>query len=107
MNSNTIDTIEHLLSKYTILVFIKGSKENPACGFSNTVVQILNRLGVEYGTYDVLENNTIREGIKRYSNWPTIPQLYIKGEFIGGCDIILNMYKTKALQSIIERLINS
>ena len=72
------------------------------CGFSNTVVQVLNRLGVEYETFDVLTDETIRQGIKSYSNWPTIPQLYLDGEFVGGCDIVIEQYGSGELQEAIE-----
>ena len=74
----------------------------PQCGFSNTVVQVLNRMGVEYETFDVLSDEAIRQGIKDYSAWPTIPQLYLDGEFVGGCDIVLEQYQNGELQEAIE-----
>ena len=80
----------------------KGSKLMPMCGFSNNVVQILNSLGVSYETVDVLEDNDIRQGIKEYSNWPTIPQVYINGEFIGGSDVAYEMYQKGELQQMLE-----
>jgi monothiol glutaredoxin len=81
---------------------MKGSKLMPLCGFSNTVVQILNTLGVSYETVDVLEDYEIRQGIKEYSNWPTIPQVYINGEFIGGSDIAIELYQNGELQQMVE-----
>nr|YP_010330280.1 glutaredoxin [Porphyridium aerugineum]UNJ17996.1 glutaredoxin [Porphyridium aerugineum] len=100
---NVTEQIEELINSNTILLFMKGTKLMPMCGFSNTAVQVLNLLNYPYETYNVLENNEIREEIKKYSNWPTIPQLYIKKEFIGGADIILNLYKEGLLQEIIEK----
>ena len=87
--------IDDLVTKNKIMVFMKGNKFMPQCGFSNNVVQILNTLGATYETYDVLEDPAIRQGIKEYSNWPTIPQVYIDGEFIGGSDLMIEMYDNK------------
>ncbi|MGK7921846.1 MAG: Grx4 family monothiol glutaredoxin [Trichodesmium sp.] len=84
--------IDDLVTQNKIMVFMKGNKLMPQCGFSNNVVQILNILGANYETFDVLEDPEIRQGIKDYSNWPTIPQVYIGGEFIGGSDVIIEMY---------------
>ena len=84
------------------MVFMKGTKLMPQCGFSNNVVQILNSLGVEFNTFDVLSDYEIREGIKEYSDWPTIPQLYVKNEFVGGCDIIREMHENGELTSFFE-----
>ena len=89
------DKIDTLITKNKIMVFMKGNKLMPQCGFSNNVVQILNILGVTYETYDVLEDPKIRQGIKDYSNWPTIPQVYVDGEFLGGSDVIIKMYEEK------------
>ena len=99
--------IRQLINDNKILIFIKGSKNYPKCGFSNTVIQIFNSLNIEYNTYNVLDNPIIRDAIKEYSKWPTIPQVYINGEFIGGSDIILELYKTKELFEIIEAMANS
>ncbi len=96
------DRIEKLTQEHKILVFMKGSKLMPQCGFSNNVVQIMNTLGVPYETVDVLEDWDIRQGIKEYSNWPTIPQVYIKGEFIGGSDVMIEMYQKGELQQTAE-----
>ena len=84
------------------MVFMKGNKLMPQCGFSNNVVQILNSLGVPFETVDVLENPDIRQGIKEYSSWPTIPQVYIDGEFIGGSDIMIELYQSGELQQKVE-----
>ncbi|MGP0127964.1 MAG: Grx4 family monothiol glutaredoxin [cyanobacterium endosymbiont of Rhopalodia musculus] len=94
--------LDQLINSHKILVFMKGAKLMPQCGFSNNVVQILNTLGVSYETVDVLADHDIREGIKEYSNWPTIPQVYINGEFVGGCDIMIEMYQNGELQQIVE-----
>ncbi|MDJ0725936.1 MAG: Grx4 family monothiol glutaredoxin [Prochloraceae cyanobacterium] len=94
--------IEQLINDHKILIFMKGSKLMPQCGFSNNVVQILNSLGAPYGTVDILEDPEIRQGIKEYSNWPTIPQIYINGEFIGGSDIAIELYQSGELQQMVE-----
>ncbi len=94
--------IDDLVTKNKIMVFMKGNKLMPQCGFSNNVVQILNTLGVTYETCDVLEDPEIRQGIKEYSNWPTIPQLYLSGEFIGGSDVVIEMYNKGDLQEKVE-----
>ena len=94
--------IEQLVKNNKVFVFMKGSKLMPQCGFSNNVVQILNTLGVPYETADVLADPEIRQGIKEYSNWPTIPQIYVNGEFLGGSDIAIEMYQSGELQQMIE-----
>jgi monothiol glutaredoxin len=94
--------IEQLLNQNKIMVFMKGSKLMPQCGFSNNVVQILNTLGVPYETVDILAEPEIRQGIKEYSNWPTIPQIYINGEFVGGSDIAIELYQNGELQQMVE-----
>nr|QVY58014.1 glutaredoxin-like protein [Betaphycus gelatinus] len=99
--------IENLIKKHDILVFMKGNRLMPLCGFSNSVIQILNKFNINYHTINVLENNDIRYQIKVYSKWPTIPQVYIDGEFIGGADIMLDLYKTAKLHEILEKFINS
>ena len=85
--------IDELVKNNKVMVFMKGNKLMPQCGFSNNVVQVLNALGVTYETYDVLTDPKIRQGIKEYSDWPTIPQVYVDGEFLGGSDVITKMYK--------------
>jgi monothiol glutaredoxin len=94
--------IDKLVTENKIMVFMKGSKLMPQCGFSNNVVQILNTLGVPYETLDVLADSEIRQGIKEYSNWPTIPQIYINGEFVGGSDIAIELYQSGELQQMVE-----
>ena len=94
--------IDKLVNENKVLVFMKGSKLMPQCGFSNNVVQILNTLGVPYETVDVLADYDIRQGIKEYSNWPTIPQIYINGEFVGGSDIAIELYQNGELQQMVE-----
>jgi monothiol glutaredoxin len=102
MTPDLKEKIEQLLKENKIFVFMKGSKLMPQCGFSNNVVQILNTLGVPYETIDVLADWEIRQGIKEYSNWPTIPQVYINGEFIGGSDIMIELYQNGELQEMVE-----
>ncbi|MGK7942520.1 MAG: Grx4 family monothiol glutaredoxin [Crocosphaera sp.] len=94
--------IEGYIKANKIFVFMKGNKLMPQCGFSNNVVQILNTLGVPYETCDVLEDPEIRQGIKEYSNWPTIPQVYINGEFMGGSDVMIEQYQNGELQQAVE-----
>jgi monothiol glutaredoxin len=85
-----------------VVLFMKGTPQFPMCGFSGQVVQILDYLGVPYKGLNVLENDDLRGGIKAYSNWPTIPQLYVKGEFVGGCDIIREMFQAGELQTLFK-----
>jgi monothiol glutaredoxin len=96
------EKIDNLVKNHKILVFMKGNKLMPQCGFSNNVVQILNTLAVPYETVDVLADSEIRQGIKEYSNWPTIPQLYIDGQLIGGSDIAIELYQKGELQQMVE-----
>ena len=93
---------DHIESNDVVL-FMKGTKDMPMCGFSGRVVHILNLLGVDFLDVDVLENPDIREGIKQFANWPTIPQLYVKGQFIGGCDIISQLYSEGELQKLFAK----
>lgn len=102
MNPEVKERIDNLVSQNKILVFMKGNKLMPQCGFSNNVVQILNTLGVPYETIDVLDDYEIRQGIKEYSNWPTIPQVYINGEFVGGSDVLIELYQQGELQQLVE-----
>ena len=94
--------IDKLVNDNKIMVFMKGSKLMPQCGFSNNVVQIINTLGVPYETCDILADPEIRQGIKEYSSWPTIPQIYIDGEFVGGSDIAIELYQSGELQQMVE-----
>jgi monothiol glutaredoxin len=94
--------IDRLVDENKVMVFMKGSKLMPQCGFSNNVVQIFNTLGVPYETVDILADPEIRQGIKEYSSWPTIPQIYINGEFVGGSDIAIELYQSGELQQMVE-----
>jgi monothiol glutaredoxin len=85
-----------------VVLFMKGTPQFPMCGFSGQVVQILDHLGVTYKGLNVLESDDLREGIKAYSNWPTIPQLYVKGEFVGGCDIVREMFQAGELKDLLK-----
>ena len=102
MDSQTKARIEALIQSSPIFVFMKGTKLMPQCGFSNNVVQILNSLGLSFETFDVLSDMEIRQGIKEFSEWPTIPQVYVKGEFIGGSDILIEMYNSGELREKLE-----
>ena len=93
--------IENEVKSNDVVLFMKGTPQFPMCGFSGQVVQILDYLGVPYKGLNVLENDDLRGGIKTYSNWPTIPQLYVKGEFVGGCDIIREMFQAGELQQLL------
>ncbi len=93
--------IESEVKSNDVVLFMKGSPQFPQCGFSGQVVQILDHVGVSYKGLNVLELAELRDGIKQYSNWPTIPQLYIKGEFIGGCDIVREMFQAGELQKLL------
>lgn len=94
--------IDEKVKNNDVFLFMKGTPDFPQCGFSGQVVQILNYLGVQYQSANVLENQELREGIKAYANWPTIPQLYVKGEFIGGADITREMFQSGELQKHFE-----
>ncbi|EAQ68851.1 monothiol glutaredoxin [Synechococcus sp. RS9909] len=102
MDDQTKARIESLIQSSPIVVFMKGTKLMPQCGFSNNVVQILNSLGLPFETFDVLSDMEIRQGIKEFSDWPTIPQVYVKGEFIGGSDILIEMYNSGELKEKLE-----
>ena len=101
MSDNPVfETIKQEIGDNDVLLFMKGTPMFPQCGFSSQVVQALTKLGVKFKGINVLEDNTIREGIKQFSNWPTIPQLYVKGEFVGGCDIVTEMYLKGELKQL-------
>ena len=99
--SNASDRIEQLVKGNDVVLFMKGSALFPQCGFSGRAIAILERLGVPYETVDVLQDQEIREGIKAYSEWPTIPQLYVKGEFVGGSDIMMEMFESGELGQLV------
>jgi monothiol glutaredoxin len=100
--TNINEKIKDIINKNNVVLFMKGTPEMPQCGFSMTVSNILKKLNVKFSGIDVLADSEIRQGIKDFSNWPTVPQLYIKGEFIGGCDIAKEMYEKGELQKILK-----
>ena len=102
MDNLTKDKIQKLIDSNPVMVFMKGTKLMRQCGLSNNVVQILNSLGVQFGSFDVLSDFEVREGIKEYSDWPTIPQVYLKGELLGGSYILIEMYNSGSLKEKIE-----
>lgn len=97
-----VERIENDINSNRVMLYMKGIPAAPMCGFSDTVVKILQQLGVEFGSANVLEDTELREGIKNFSDWPTIPQLYVDGNFIGGCDIVVEMYQSGELQSLLQ-----
>ena len=103
MDNTVHERIRQDIGENPVVLFMKGSPVFPQCGFSAAVVQILSHLGVKFKGIDVLSDPGIRQGIKEFSSWPTIPQLYVKGEFIGGCDIVREMFETGELQQLLEQ----
>ncbi len=101
MSNPTAERIQADITENPVVLFMKGTPVFPQCGFSARVVQILSHMGVPFKGVNVLEDMEIREGIKSFSNWPTIPQLYVKGEFVGGCDIIMEMFQAGELASLL------
>lgn len=97
------EEIKNDIDNHKVILFMKGSKLMPLCGFSARVVEALNQLGVPFETRDVLQNDDLRQGIKEFSNWPTLPQLYIEGKFIGGCDIVLQLHEEGKLDPLLRR----
>ena len=107
MNDNIKNLIKNEIDHNEVCLFMKGTPDAPQCGFSMAVSNILKILGVNFKGINVLENQELREEVKKFSEWPTIPQLYIKGEFVGGCDIVKEIYETKELHKILtEKSIN-
>lgn len=100
--SDIQERIKKTIDENAIVLFMKGNPDFPQCGFSGRAVQVLQACGAKFASVDVLSDQEIREGIKQYSNWPTIPQLYIKGEFVGGSDIMMEMYQKGELQKKVE-----
>ena len=96
------DQIKEMITKNDVVLFMKGTKSMPQCGFSSRVAGVLNYMGVEFADVNVLEDENIRQGIKDFSDWPTIPQLYVKGEFVGGCDIITEMTLSGELDAMFD-----
>ena len=102
MDATVSDRIKSDLSANDVVLFMKGSPVFPQCGFSAAVVQVLTHLGVKFKGIDILQDPSLRQGIKEFSNWPTIPQLYVKGEFVGGCDIVREMFESGELQTLLQ-----
>lgn len=98
----TLNQIQHYITENPVVLYMKGTAESPQCGFSAVVAQLLTQLDVPFKVVNVLDDPNIREGIKKFSNWPTIPQVYIRGEFVGGCDIVKEMYQSGELQALLK-----
>ena len=101
MSQDIFERIKQQVENDRIVLYMKGTPALPQCGFSQVTAEILRRLGVKYQSYDVLQDSALREGIKQYANWPTIPQLYVNGEFVGGCDIVRSMYESGELEKLV------
>lgn len=102
MSDAALADIKAKIDANPVMLFMKGTPQFPQCGFSSVVVQILDHLGVEYSTENVLESDDLRQGVKEFSDWPTIPQLYVKGEFVGGCDIVRDMFEKGELRAMFQ-----
>jgi monothiol glutaredoxin len=102
MTSPVADKIKKDISENDVVLYMKGTPVQPMCGFSSMAVQILSHLGVKFKGVNVLEDAALRQGIKEFTNWPTIPQLYVKGEFVGGCDIMREMYESGELEELMK-----
>ena len=102
MSDEIQTTIKEVVENNDVVLFMKGTKETPQCGFSNAVVNTLSFMNVDFKDVNVLEDDSLREGIKSFTDWPTIPQLYVNGEFVGGCDIIQDMYKSGELSLVLK-----
>jgi len=102
MSDEIKTTIKEVVENNDVVLFMKGTKEKPQCGFSNAIVNTLSFMNVDFKDVNVLEDDNLREGIKTFTDWPTIPQLYVKGEFVGGCDIIQDMYKSGELSEVLK-----
>ncbi|CEI85012.1 Grx4 family monothiol glutaredoxin [Ehrlichia minasensis] len=103
MKNDIMDKIKHDIENNDIVLYMKGDADFPQCGFSSVVVSILKKMNVNFKSINVLEDLELREAIKEFTNWPTIPQLYVKGEFIGGCDIVKEMYHSGELQELLSK----
>ena len=105
--ADVTDKIQSAINSSKIVLFMKGNRSFPQCGFSAATVEVFEQLGVPYETVDVLQDMEIREGIKRYSNWPTIPQVYINGKFVGGCDIVREMHENGELEPMVKQALSA
>ena len=103
LDEATKSQIQQDIAKHRVLLYMKGTPESPQCGFSSKVVEILNGQGIAFGSRDILADENLRQGIKEFSNWPTIPQLYINGNFVGGCDIITELAGSGELKKLLEQ----
>lgn len=102
MSNAILEQIQKDISENDVVLYMKGTQDFPRCGFSNYVVQVLQHFNLSFKDVDVLESDELREGIKQFTNWPTLPQLYIKGEFVGGCDIVKDMFNSGELQDLLK-----
>ena len=102
VDQNVVERIEQDIKNNDVVLYMKGTPVFPQCGFSAAVVQVLSQLGVKFKGIDILVDPALRQGIKEFTNWPTIPQLYVKGEFVGGCDIVREMYEAGELQDLLR-----
>ena len=102
MNDSVREQIQGIIDSHDVVLFMKGTKHFPQCGFSATVVEVLRRSGSDFQDVNVLEDQALREGIKEFTNWPTIPQLYVRGQFVGGCDIVREMYQKGELDAVLS-----
>lgn len=100
--AQALETIKNDIDSNKVFLFMKGVPEEPMCGFSAQVVQVLKSYNIEFGARNVLEDWDIREGVKKFTNWPTIPQLYVKGQFVGGCDIVMEMHRKNELADVLS-----
>lgn len=107
VGGNAAERIQHDVDNNPILIYMKGTREMPQCGFSAATVDVFNQLNVPYETRDVLQDTEVRDGVKEFSNWPTIPQVYISGKFVGGCDIVLEMHERGELESVVKEALQS
>lgn len=103
MDDELKQRIDDLLASHKIVLFMKGTKSFPQCGFSATVVEVLKRVGADFHTVNILQDPELRQGMKDYASWPTFPQLYVEGRFVGGCDIVRDMFESGELQPIVDR----
>jgi monothiol glutaredoxin len=105
--AEAIDRIRAVIASDRIVIFMKGNRNFPQCGFSAATVEVFEELGVPYSTVDVLADQEVRDAIKTYSNWPTIPQVYVNGKFVGGCDIVREMYQSGELQGLVKEAVGA